>query len=132
MGQKVRPTGFRTGIMVDWQSRWYANKADFAELLVEDFKIRAYVKKHYSEAGISHMKIERTREKVVVFVYAARVGVIIGKQGKEIEALTKQLENLAHRHIEVKTMEVNKPEVDSQLIAEDIARQLEKRASFRR
>ena len=81
MGQKVRPTGFRTGIMVDWQSRWYANKADFAELLVEDFKLRAYIKKHYSEAGISHMKIERTREKAVVFVYAARVGVIIGKQG---------------------------------------------------
>jgi small subunit ribosomal protein S3 len=132
MGQKVRPTGFRTGIMVDWQSRWYANKADFAELLVEDFNIRAYIKKHYREAGISNMRIERTREKVVVFVYAARVGVIIGKQGKEIESLTKDLENLAHRHIEVKTMEITKPEVNPQLVGEDIARQLEKRASFRR
>jgi small subunit ribosomal protein S3 len=113
MGQKVRPTGFRTGIMVDWQSRWYASKQDFAELLVEDFKLRAYIKKHYSEAGISHMKIERTREKVVVFIYAARVGVIIGKQGKEIDALTK-------------------PEINPQLVAEDIGKQLEKRASFRR
>jgi small subunit ribosomal protein S3 len=132
MGQKVRPTGFRTGIMVDWQSRWYANKQDFAELLVEDFRIRAFIKKHYSEAGISHMKIERTREKVVVFIYAARVGVIIGKQGKEIDALTKQLERLAHRHIEIKTMEVTKPEINPQLVAEDIGKQLEKRASFRR
>jgi len=132
MGQKVRPTGFRTGIMVDWQSRWYASKADFAELLVEDVKLRRYIKAHYSEAGISKIKIERTREKVVVYIYAARVGVIIGKQGKEVEKLTRDLESLAHRHIEVKTMEVNKPEVDPQLVAEDIAKQLEKRASFRR
>jgi small subunit ribosomal protein S3 len=132
MGQKVRPTGFRTGIMVDWLSRWYASKQDFAELLVEDFKLRQYIKQHYRDAGISKIKIERTREKVVVFVYAARVGVIIGKKGQEVEKLTKELEDLAHRHIEVKTMEVNKPEVDPQLVAEDIARQLEKRASFRR
>ena len=132
MGQKVRPTGFRTGIMIDWQSRWYANKQDFAELLIEDVKLRRYIKKYYSEAGISRIKIERTREKVVVYIYAARVGVIIGKQGKEVEKLTRELETLAHRHIEVKTMEVAKPEVDPQLVAEDIARQLEKRASFRR
>ena len=132
MGQKVRPTGFRTGIMVDWSSRWYASKQDFAELLVEDVKLRKFIKKHYSEAGISKIKIERTREKVVVFIYAARVGVIIGKQGKEVEKLTKALEDLAHRHIEVKTMEVSRPEVDPQLVAEDIAKQLEKRASFRR
>src|SRR5438093_13732956 len=132
MGQKVRPTGFRTGIMVDWSSRWYASKQDFAELLVEDVKVRRFIKQHYHDAGISKIKIERTREKVVVFVYAARVGVIIGKQGKEVEKLTKALEDLAHRHIEVKTMEVNKPEVDPQLVAEDIAKQLEKRSSFRR
>src|SRR5437899_1924039 len=75
MGQKVRPTGFRTGIMVDWLSRWYASKQDFAELLVEDFKIRRFVKKRYGHAGISRIKIERTREKVTVFVYAARVGI---------------------------------------------------------
>jgi len=132
MGQKVRPTGFRTGIMVDWSSRWYANKQDFAELLVEDVKIRAYIKTHYFDAGVSKIKIERTREKVVVYIYAARVGVVIGKQGKEVEKLTKDLEDLAHRRIEVKTMEINRPEVDPQLVAEDIRKQLEKRASFRR
>jgi small subunit ribosomal protein S3 len=132
MGQKVRPTGFRTGIVKDWQSRWYASKQDFAELLVEDQKIRAFVKRRYSRSGISRIEIERTREKVVVFIYSARVGMIIGKKGQEVDKLTKDLEDLTHRHIEVKTMEVNKPEVDAQLVAEDIAEQLEKRASFRR
>ncbi|MCI0641863.1 MAG: 30S ribosomal protein S3 [Gemmataceae bacterium] len=132
MGQKVRPTGFRTGIMEDWQSRWYANKADFAELLVEDQKIRAFVKKKYGKSGISKIRIERTREKVVVFIFSARVGMIIGKKGQEVDKLTKELEDLAHRHIEVKTMEINRPEVDAQLVAEDIAEQLEKRQSFRR
>src|SRR5215813_3152668 len=132
MGQKVQPVGFRTGIMVDWQSRWYSGKADFAELLVEDQKIREFIKKKYGRSGISKIRIERTREKVVVFIYSARVGMIIGKKGQEVEKLTKELEDLAHRHIEVKTMEINKPETDPQLVAEDIARQLEKRASFRR
>jgi small subunit ribosomal protein S3 len=132
MGQKVRPTGFRTGIMVDWQSRWYANKQDFAELLVEDVKLRRYIKKYYNDAGISRIRIERTREKVVVFIYAARVGVIIGKQGREVDKLTRELEALTHRHIEVKTTEVTNPEVDPQLVAEDIAKQMEKRSSFRR
>ncbi|MFO0964842.1 MAG: 30S ribosomal protein S3 [Gemmataceae bacterium] len=132
MGQKVRPTGFRTGIMLDWQSTWYANKADFAELLVEDQRIREFVKKRYGKAGISKIRIERTREKVVVYIHAQRVGVVIGKKGQEVDKLTKDLEKLAHRHIEVKTVEVNRPEVDAQLVAEDIAEQLEKRQSFRR
>jgi small subunit ribosomal protein S3 len=132
MGQKVRPTGFRTGIVKDWLSRWYASKQDFAELLVEDKKIRDYVKRRYGNAGISKIKIERTREKVVIYVYAARVGMIIGKKGQEIDKLTKDLEDLCHRHIEVKTMEINRPELDPQLVAEDIAEQLSKRASFRR
>lgn len=132
MGQKVRPTGFRTGIMLDWQSRWYANKQDFAELLVEDVKIRHFIKKRYGRSGISKIRIERTREKVVVFIFSARVGLIIGKKGAEVDKLTKDLEDLAHRHIEVKTMEVNRPEIDAQLVSEDIAEQLEKRQSFRR
>lgn len=132
MGQKVRPTGFRTGIMLDWLSHWYANKQDFAELLVEDRKIRDFIKKRYGRSGISKIKIERTREKVVVYIYSARVGMIIGKKGQEVDKLTKDLENLAHRHIEIKTMEVARPEVDAQLVSEDIAEQLEKRASFRR
>jgi len=132
MGQKVRPTGFRTGIMTDWLSRWYANKQDFAELLVEDFKIRKYIAKRYGRSGISKIRIERTREKTTVFIHSARVGMIIGKKGQEVDKLTKELEDLTHRRTEVKTMEVNRPEVDPQLVAEDIAEQLEKRASFRR
>src|SRR5947207_5901879 len=132
MGQKVRPTGFRTGIMVDWGSTWYASKKDFSELLVEDFKIRKFVKRRYGGSGISKIRIQRTREKVTVFIHSARVGVIIGKKGQEIDKLTKDLEDLCHRHIEVKTMEVARPEVDPQLVAEDIGEQLQKRASFRR
>src|SRR5215472_15939456 len=132
MGQKVRPTGFRTGIMVDWSSNWYANKQDFSELLVEDQKIRRYIKKRYGDAGISKIRIQRTREKVTVFIHSARVGMIIGKKGGEVDKLTKELEDLTHRHIEIKTMEVNRPEVDAQLVSEDIAEQLEKRQSFRR
>src|SRR5262245_26515682 len=132
MGQKVRPTGFRTGIMTDWLSQWYASKQDFADLLVEDQKIRKFVKKRFPRSGISKIRIERTREKVAVFIHSARVGMIIGKKGQEIDKLTAQLENLIHRHVEIKTMEVNRPETDAQLVAEDIAEQLEKRASFRR
>lgn len=132
MGQKVRPTGFRTGIMIDWQSTWYANKQDFSELLVEDTKIRRYIKKRYGGSGISKIRIQRTREKVTVFIHSARVGMIIGKKGQEVDKLTKELEDLCHRHIEVKTMEVNRPEIDPQLVAQDVAEQLQKRQSFRR
>src|ERR1019366_6156788 len=138
MGQKVNPTGFRTGIMLDWRSTWYAGKQEFAELLVEDFRIREYIQKYVNKrvkqgrAGISSIRIERTREKVVVYIYSARVGVIIGKKGTEVDKLTKELESLTHRHIEIKTMEVARPEIDAQLVAEDIADQLEKRQSFRR
>jgi small subunit ribosomal protein S3 len=118
--------------MLDWQSKWYANKADFSELLIEDQKIRKFIKKRYAGAGISKIRIERTRQKVTVFVYAARVGVIIGKKGAEVDKLTHDLQDLCDRVIEVKTMEVNRPEVDPQLVAEDIAEQLQKRSSFRR
>ena len=140
MGQKIRPTGFRTGIMVGWQSQWYANKKDFSDLLVEDVRIRAFVEKFLTRRGgnreqrpgISKIKIDRTREKVVISIYTAKPGVIIGKKGENIDKLTKALEDLTHRHIEVKTVEVNRPETDAQLIAEEIAEQLEKRSSFRR
>lgn len=132
MGQKVRPTGFRTGIYSDWLSNWYASKQDFADLLLEDNKIRKFVKKKYMGSGISKIKIARTREKVTVYIHAGRVGMIIGKKGQEIEKLTKDLENLTNRVIEVKTIEVMRPEVDPQLVAEDIAEQLEKRQGFRR
>ena len=99
MGQKVRPTGFRTGIMIDWLSNWYANKQDFADLLLEDLKIRRHIKKKYRGAGLSRVRIARTREKVVVYVHAARVGVIIGKKGAEVEKLTKALENLTYSYL---------------------------------
>src|SRR3954447_10310293 len=118
MGQKVRPTGFRTGIMTGWQSTWYASKKDFSELLLEDLKLRKYIKKRYNGAQISKIKIHRTREKVVVYIHSARVGVIIGKKGSEIDKLTAELETLTHRRIEIKTMEVNNPQIDAQLISE--------------
>lgn len=132
MGQKVRPTGFRTGVMTTWGSQWFAGKQDFCDLLMEDTKIRGYIKKKFKRSGISKIRIERTREKVTVHIHSAKVGVIIGKKGSEIDKLTAQLEVLTHRRIEVKTFEVNNPMTDPQLIAEDIAEQLEKRASFRK
>ena len=140
MGQKVRPTGFRTGIMRPWRSTWYASKADFSELLIEDFRIRAFISKYLTNKkdrkeqrpGISEIRIERTRERVTVVVSSSRVGAIIGKKGEKIDKLTKALEKLTRRHIEVKTVEITRPEIDPQLIAEDIAEQLERRASFRR
>src|SRR6478736_2827663 len=129
MGQKVRPTGFRTGIMRPWRSTWYANKNDYSELLLEDNRIRGFIQKYLTNKrdrkeqrpAIADIKIERTRERV-----------IIGKKGEKIDKLTKALEKLTRRHIEVKTVEVTRPEIDAQLIAEDIAEQLERRASFRR
>jgi len=140
MGQKVRPTGFRTGIMRPWRSTWYANKQDFSELLIEDFTIRKFVQKYLTRSkdrkeqrpAIAEIRIERTRERVSVMISSSRVGAIIGKKGEKIDKLTKELEKLTRRHIEVKTIEVTRPEIDAQLIAEDIAEQLERRASFRR
>ena len=140
MGQKVRPTGFRTGIMQPWLSAWYANKQDYSELLLEDFRVRKFVHKaltvsrdrRQQRPAISKIKIDRTRERVIVTIFSSRVGAIIGKKGEKIEKLTKQLEKLTRRHIDVKTVEVFRPEIEPQLVADDIAEQLEKRASFRR
>jgi small subunit ribosomal protein S3 len=132
MGQKVRPTGFRVGIMEDWRSRWYASKQEFKDLLVEDFKIRAFIKKKYGFSGIPKIEIERTRDAVTVLLFTARPGVIIGKRGSEIEKLQEELQGLTGRRIEIKIQEVARPEIDAQLVAEDIAEQLQKRASFRR
>ncbi len=132
MGQKVNPIGFRTGIMLGWKSRWYASKREFAELLVEDQKIRKYVHKKYKFAGIPKVEIERTRDEVKVILYAARPGVIIGRKGQEVEQLQDELQSLVGRRINIKIEEVARPEIQAQLVAEDIAEQLEKRASFRR
>jgi small subunit ribosomal protein S3 len=132
MGQKVNPIGYRTGIMLGWKSRWYASKKEFAELLVEDQKIRKYVHEKYKFAGIPKVEIERTRDEVKVILYAARPGVIIGRKGQEVEQLQDELQNLVGRRINIKIEEIARPELQAQLVAEDIAEQLEKRASFRR
>jgi small subunit ribosomal protein S3 len=137
MGQKVRPTGFRTGIMVDWLSNWYADKQHFSELLVEDQKIRQFIRKNFgpgsrSDSYVARIRIHRTADKVTVYIHSGKVGMLIGKKGEKIDRLTADLERLTHRRMEVKTMEVGNPHIEPQLVAQDIAEQLQKRASFRR
>lgn len=132
MGQKVNPIAFRTGVMVGWKSRWYASKKEFGDLLLEDFKIRKFVKTKFKSAAIPKVEIERTRDEVKVVLFSARPGVIIGRKGQEVERLQAELQNLVGRRINVKIEEVNRPEIQAQLVAEDIAEQLAKRASFRR
>lgn len=132
MGQKVNPVGFRTGIMLGWKSRWYASKKEFADLLMEDQKIRKFIHKKYKFAGIPKVEIERTRDEVKVILHAARPGVIIGRKGQEVEQLQDELQNLVGRRINIKIEEVSRPELQAQLVAEDIGEQLSKRASFRR
>lgn len=136
MGQKVNPVGFRTGVMMGWKSRWYAPKEEFAGLLLEDKKLRDFIKKHptrnYKAAGIDRIEIERTRDEVKVILFVARPGLIIGKKGQEVEVLQEELQNLIGRRINLKIEELTRPEIMAQLVAEKIAEQLSKRASFRR
>jgi len=132
MGQKVRPTGFRIGITEDWRSRWYASKKEFGELLVEDYKIREFIKKKYLFAGIPKVEIERTRDQVIVHLHTARPGIIIGRKGQEVDRLKAELEDLVGRRMELKIVEVTNPNRSAVLVAEDIAQQLAKRGSFRR
>ncbi|MCA9176006.1 MAG: 30S ribosomal protein S3 [Planctomycetales bacterium] len=137
MGQKVNPIGYRTGIMLGWKSRWYANKKQFSELLLEDQKVRNFIKNHpsnrsYRNAGIDRIEIERTRDEVKVVLYVARPGVIIGKKGQDIELLQEDLQSLTGRVVNLKVEELARPELQAQLVAEDIAQQLQRRSSFRR
>jgi small subunit ribosomal protein S3 len=132
MVQKVNPVGFRTGIMLGWKSRWYASKKEFGELLIEDHKVRQYVKEKYRFAGIPKVEIERTRDEVKVVLHAARPGIIIGRKGQQVEQLQEDLQKLVGRRINIKIEEVGRPELEAQLVAEDISEQLSKRASFRR
>jgi small subunit ribosomal protein S3 len=137
MGQKVHPVAFRTGIMQPHKSRWYASKKEFSALLLEDQKIRTFIKKHpskqqYRQAGIDRIEIERTRDEVKIILYVARPGLIIGKKGQEVEILQEELQNLTGRRVNLKIEEIGRPEVHAQLVAEDIGQQLAKRASFRR
>jgi small subunit ribosomal protein S3 len=132
MGQKVHPTGFRTGITEPWKSRWYAAKKDFRDLLMEDFKVRRFLKTKYRAAAIPKVEIERTRDEVKVILHSARPGVIIGRKGQEVDRLQDELQELLGRRVNLKVEEVSRPEIQAQLIAEDIADQLVKRAAFRR
>jgi small subunit ribosomal protein S3 len=137
MGQKVNPIGFRTGVMIGWKSRWYASKQEFAQLLLEDHKIRRFIKHHpkksqYRHAGIDKIEIERTRDEVKISLHVARPGLIIGKKGQEVELLQSELQDLIGRRVNLKIEEISRPELQAQLVAEEIAEQLSKRASFRR
>lgn len=136
MGQKTHPFGYRVGVTEAHKSRWYAPKALFAELLVEDFKIRQYVDKRLNRtppfAAVSDVHIERTREELTVIVKTARPGLVIGPKGQEIEKLTNDLQALTGRKVSVKIIEIKNPDTDAKLIAESIGEQMKKRANFRR
>ena len=132
MGQKVNPHGLRVGVIKDWDTKWYANKKDFSKFLVEDFKIRQLVKKKLYIAGISRIEIERAANKVKVNINTAKPGLVIGKGGSGIEELRRAVEKLTNRSVIINITEVQKPELDAQLVAENIASQLERRISFRR
>ncbi|BCR04048.1 30S ribosomal protein S3 [Desulfuromonas versatilis] len=131
MGQKVHPVGFRLGVIRTWDSKWYA-EGDYASLLHEDIKLRNYLKKRLYHAGISKIEIERAASKAKVNIFAARPGIIIGKKGSEVEALKKELAKLTDKEVFINIQEVRKPEVDAQLVAENVALQLERRVAFRR
>jgi small subunit ribosomal protein S3 len=132
MGQKVHPTGFRTGVTEPWKSRWYAAKKEFKDLLLEDVKVRKFLKTKYRSAAIPKVEIERTRDEVKVILHCARPGVIIGRKGQEVDRLQDELQDLLGRKVNLKVEEVSRPEIQAQLVAEDIADQLTKRAAFRR
>ena len=132
MGQKVNPHGMRVGIIKDWESRWYADDKHFSDMLVEDHKIREFLKKKLEQAGISKIDIERASGRVKVTVYSAKPGVVIGKGGAEIENTKKQLQKLTADKVVLEIKEIKRPDKDAQLVAENIAQQLENRVSFRR
>ena len=132
MGQKVNPHGLRVGVIADWDSKWYAESADFANNLVEDYNIRKFLKKKLYAAGVSKIEIERASDRVKVIVYTAKPGVVIGKGGAEIEVTKKELSKLTDKKVLVDIKEIKKPDKDAQLVAENIAQQLENRVSFRR
>ena len=132
MGQKVNPHGLRIGIIKDWDTKWYANKKNFSDLLIEDVKIRRFIKKKLFISGISRIEIERAANKIKVNVHTAKPGLVIGKGGAGIEDLRKEVEKLTGKSVLINITEIKVPEMDAQLVAENIASQLEKRISFRR
>lgn len=131
MGQKVNPHGLRVGIIKDWEAKWYAKK-DYSELLLEDIKLRRYIKKRLFAAGISKVEIERAANRVKVSIHTAKPGIVIGRGGTEVEVLRKDLEKMTGKNINVNIVEIKTPELNAQLVAENVAVQLEKRIAFRR
>ena len=131
MGQKVNPHGLRVGVIKDWDSKWYAEK-DFADYLVEDHEIRTYLKKRLYSAGVSKIEIERASDRVKITIYTAKPGVVIGKGGSEIEKVKAEAQKLTSKKLIIDIKEVKRPDRDAQLVAENIAQQLENRVSFRR
>ena len=132
MGQKVNPHGLRVGIIKDWDSKWYADEKNFAEYLVEDNKIRTYLKKRLYSTGVSKIEIERASDRVKIVIFTAKPGIVIGRQGTEVEKIKKELKQFTDKKILIDIREVKLPECDAQLVAENIAQQLENRISFRR
>lgn len=131
MGQKVNPIGFRLGVIKTWDSKWYA-EADYAQLLHEDLKLRDFLKKRLYHSGVSKIEIERAANKAKINIYTARPGLIIGKKGSEVETLKKELAKLTDKEVFLNIQEIRKPELDAQLVAENVALQLERRIAFRR
>ena len=132
MGQKVHPISFRLGITEPWRSRWYARKREYGSLVVADKKIRDHITKNYTFAGVARIDIERTREEVRITLYCARPGVIIGRKGVEVERIREHLQTIVGRKVDMKINEIPRPEMNAQLVAQNVAEQLTKRASFRR
>lgn len=133
MGQKVNPKGFRVGIYLPWESKWFARRQNYAQMLLEDIKVRQHIERNLSSAEISSIEIEKAGDIMKVIIHSARPGVVIGKKGQEIDTLRRELSRLLKReNVEVSVQEVKNPELDATLIAKSIAEQLEKRASFKK
>ena len=132
MGQKVNPHGLRVGVIKDWDSRWFAGKATFGDTLVEDYKIREVLKKKLYKAGVPTIEIERTGDKVTIAISCAKPGMVIGAKGAEVDKLKGEMEKLTGKKVDIKIIEVKNPDLNAQLVAENIAQQLEGRVSFRR
>ena len=132
MGQKVNPIGFRLGINRGWDSIWFSKKRDYGKLLIEDFKIREYVKKNVVNSGVSQVMIERTSKKCIISIYTSRPGFVIGKKGSDIEKIKKSLSKISNTEISLNIKEVKRPELNAYLVAENIAQQLVKRIAFRK
>jgi len=131
VGQKVHPKGFRIGVIRNWDSNWYANR-DYTELLHEDYKVRKHIKDRFYMAGISRIEMQRTGNRVRITIHTAKPGIIIGRGGTEVEKLKKDLNKMTNKNVNINIQEIKKPELDAQIVAENVAQQLERRISFRR